>query len=371
MAKRLLLYVGTYTDPILFGTGQVFQGKGEGIYLFELGSGSGPARQVWRKKGVSNPSFLDLSPSGRFLYAVNELKDYEGEKTGTLSAFALDAKGGEPSFLNRRPTGGTDPCHVTVDASGSFAVVANYMSGSIAVFRLLADGSLGELSDFHQHRGSSADTARQGGPHAHSAVFDRGGSRLLVADLGTDELVAYRWDGRLGRLEREDELCFKARPGQGPRHLALHPRYPFAYLVCELDSTVSVLDRKGIGASFKEIQTVSSLPSLYAGPNSCADLHLSPSGDFLYVSNRGHDSIATFRVDAVSGRLEPLGHVGSGGRTPRSFDLAPAGELLFAANQDTDNIAVFRVDRTSGALEATGLEISVPTPVCVRAFEVG
>jgi 6-phosphogluconolactonase len=343
-------------------------GKGEGIYLFELDGDGGGAKLVWKKTGVTNPSFLDLSPSRRFLYAVNELKDYEGEKTGTLSAFALDAGGGPPRFLNRKATFGTDPCHVAVAPSGKYAVVTNYMSGSVCVFPILADGSLGDASDFRQHRGSSVNPARQAGPHAHSAVFDRGEAHVLVSDLGTDELVVYAWDGIGGKLDRKDELCYKAKPGAGPRHLALHPSAPFAYIVNELDSTISVLARDGARPSFREIQTIGSLPSGFTGASSCADLHLSPYGDFLYCSNRGHDSIAVFKILTGTGRLEAAGHFPSGGRTPRSFDIDPSGRILLAANQDSDNIVVFRIDRDRGGLQATGSELEVPTPVCVRIY---
>ena len=361
------VYVGTYTEPILFGTGQILQSKGEGIYRFDM-EGEGAARPAWLKKGVKNPSYLELSPSGRFLYAVNELKEYKGEKSGAISAFALDAKGGEPSFINSRPTGGTDPCHVAVDPSGKHAVVSNYMSGSVAVFPLLADGSLGEASDFRQHSGSSVNAARQSGPHAHSAVFDPDNSHVFVSDLGTDELVVYAWNSERGRIERRDELCYKAKPGKGPRLLVLHPRAPFAYIVNELDSTLSALAWDSPAASFTEIQTISSLPTGFKGDNSCADLHLSPSGEFLYASNRGHDSIAAFAIDTRSGRLAAIGHFPTGGRTPRNFAIDPEGKILLAANQDSDNIVAFRLDPKKGSLEATGREIIVPTPVCVRIY---
>ena len=368
MEEKLLVYVGTYTDPILFGTGQVLKGKGEGIYLFEMEIESVAARLIWKKTGVTNPSFLDLSPSRCFLYAVNELKEYEGAKTGTISAFALDAEGRAPSLLNRKPTAGTDPCHVAVDPSGKYAVVTNYMSGSVCVFPLLADGSLGDASDFHQHRGSSVNPARQSGPHAHSAVFDHDNAHVFVSDLGTDELVVYGWDRGRGKLERQDDRCYKAEPGSGPRHLVLHPHASFAYLVNELDSTVGALSWDADHSSFKKIQTISTLPSDYTGTSSCADLHVSPSGNFLYASNRGHDSIVAFRIGSGTGKLETLGHFHSGGRTPRSFDIDPRGRILLVANQDTDNIVVFRIDRDRGTIQATGEEIKVPTPVCVRIY---
>jgi 6-phosphogluconolactonase len=368
MATGMQVYVGTYTEDILFGTGKLLRGKGEGIYLYEMDGGDAAVRLIWKKTGVTNPSFLDIDPSHRFLYAVNELKDYEGEKTGTISAFALDAEGKAPSFLNRKPTFGADPCHVTIDPSGKFAIVTNFSSGSVCVFPLLADGSLGDAGDFRQHVGSGADSTRQGGPHAHSAVFDSGNTHVFVPDLGTDELVVYGWDRESGKLERRDDLCFKARPGAGPRHMVLHPRLPFAYVVNELDSTVSVLSLDAAQPSFEEIQTISTLPSGFDGASDCADLHLSPSGHFLYASNRGHDSIAAFRVEPGTGMLETIGHFPSGGRTPRSFDIDPSGRILLAANQDTDNIVAFWINQDRGTLQATGKEMKVPTPVCVRIY---
>ncbi|HTX71709.1 MAG TPA: lactonase family protein [Rectinemataceae bacterium] len=369
MQTKLNVYVGTYTEAIVFGTGQVLEGRGEGIYLFELEAGRAEARLLWKKSGVRNPSFLDLSPSRHFLYAVNELKDFEGGQTGAVSAFALDDRGGEPRLLNQKPSSGTDPCHVAVDGSGKFAVATNYMSGSVSVFPLLADGSLGDMCDFRQHRGSSVNASRQSGPHAHSAVFDRENRHVFVSDLGCDEVVAYGWDSGKGRLERRDAMCFKSRAGSGPRHLALHPSLPVAYIVNELDSSVSLLSWKGDGSAPRELQTISTLPTGFTGSSACADLHVSPSGDFLYASNRGHDSIAIFRIRSGSGGLEAVGHCPTGGRTPRSFDIDPSGTILAAANQDSDSVVVFRIDAERGTLEATGEELSVPTPVCVRIYD--
>ncbi|MDP3178717.1 MAG: beta-propeller fold lactonase family protein, partial [Spirochaetaceae bacterium] len=199
--------------------------------------------------------------------------------------------------------------------------------------------------------------------------FDRDAARLFVSDLGTDEVVAYAWDGIAGKLERRNDLCYKARPGSGPRILAFHPRESFAYTVNELDSTVSVLSRDSESAPFREIQAIGTLPSSFAGRNTCADLHLSPSGDFLYASNRGHDSIAAFKVAPRTGILERAGCFSSEGKTPRSFAIDPSGSFLLAANQDTDNVVVFEVDRATGALRATGQDIVVPTPVCVRVYD--
>lgn len=369
METRLQVYIGTYTDPIVFGTGEVFHGRGEGIYLYEMISDGSSPRLIWKKSGVSNPSYLDLSPSRRFLYAVNELKEYEGAATGTISAFELDNRGGEPRFLNKKPTGGTDPCHVTVDHAGKFAVVSNYSSGSLSVLPILADGSLGNASNIKQHRGSSADPARQSEAHVHSALFDRDHTHIIVSDLGMDELVAYNWNGSSGKLQRNEGLSLKTKPGSGTRLIKFHPSAAYAYVMNELDSSLSVLSWIGDRSSPRELQRISTLPSSFKAANTGADLHVSPSGTFLYASNRGHDSIAVFRINQESGRLATIGHVPSGGRTPRSFALDPSGSILLAANQDSNNIVEFLINAESGMPVATGLELQVPTPVCVRIYE--
>lgn len=368
MKEILQVYVGTYTEPILFGTGQIYQGKGKGLYRYDIDTVHSHANLIWVKTGVPNPSYLDLSPSHKYLYSVNELKEFEGKKSGAVSAFALDGENGKPRFLNSKPSLGTDPCHVVVAPSGKHILVANYMSGSVSVLPILSDGFLGDAIDFHQHTGSSVNTTRQSGPHAHSLVFDFSGRYVFVSDLGTDEIVVYDWDGVKGKLQRRDDSCYKARAGSGPRHLAYHPQKPFAYSVNELDSTISVLAYDVPKVKFHEIQNISTLPKGFKGPNSSADIHLSPSGSFLYVSNRGHDSIAVFRIGSEKGTLEPVGFFSSGGGTPRNFAIDPSGKFLLSANQDGDNIVVFHTNETTGVLEVTGLEIKVPTPVCIRVF---
>jgi 6-phosphogluconolactonase len=368
MKKILRVYVGTYTEPILFGTGQIYQGKGKGLYRFDLDTVHNSANLIWEKIGVPNPSYLVLSPSHRYLYSVNELKELEGKKSGAVSAFSLDGENGKPRFLNSKLSLGTDPCHVVVSPRGTHVLVANYMSGSVSVFPILLDGSLDEASDFHQHSGSSINTTRQSGPHAHSTVFDPLGRYVFVSDLGADKLVVYDWDGIRGKLQLRENSCYKARAGSGPRHITHHPKKPFAYIVNELDSTISVLAYDPSSVTFREIQVLSSLPDGFTGSNSCADIHLSPSGIFLYVSNRGHDSIAVFRIGSKQGLLEPVGHFLSGGGIPRSFAIDPLGNFLLVANQNGDNIVAFRINRQTGALDATGLEIRVSTPVCIRVY---
>jgi 6-phosphogluconolactonase len=366
MAKEMLVYVGTYTEPIRFGTGKILEGKGEGIYLYRMDPATGTLEFDSKTTGVVNPSYLAIDPTQRFLYAVNELKTYEDKPTGTISAFAVDAKSGKLGFLNRRLTHGTDPCHVTVDGEGRYIFVANFMSGSVCVLPVQKDGSLGEASDFVQHLGSSVDLVRQKGPHAHSVTLDRTNRFAFVPDLGLDKLMVYTFDRTRGMLEPHAVAWVKMKPGAGPRHLALHPGGRFAFLINELDSTLAALSvdaRKGV---FKVRQVVPTLPADFQGESTCADVQVTPSGRFVYASNRGHDSLVIYRIDQHTGRLAYVGHQTTQGKTPRQFEIDPTGRFLLVGNQDTDTIVSFRIDPQTGKLAPTGQVLQVPTPVCVK-----
>jgi 6-phosphogluconolactonase len=362
----MLVFIGTYTDRILFGSGHVLEGKGEGIYAFRFDPATGTAAPAATTAGVTNPSYLAFDAGRRFLYAVNELKTFEGAPSGTVSAFAIEPESGALRFLNRRLTHGTDPCHVTVDAARRHVFVANFMSGSVVVLPIGADGSLQAASDFIQHQGSGIDPARQKGPHAHSVTLDASGRFAFVPDLGLDRLMIYRVDAERGMLEPNAVPWLKMKPGAGPRHLAFHPNGRFAYLVNELDSTVAALSYDGASGHFGYQGSVPTLPAGAAGPSTCADIQVAPSGRFVYASNRGHDSIAVFAVDAATGRLVVAGHAPTLGRTPRSFAIDPGGAFLLAANQDSDTVVVFGIDPADGSLRPTGTVLDVPTPVCVK-----
>ena len=362
----MLVFVGTYTESILFGTGKVLEGKGEGIYAWRLDRSSGRLELVGKTTGVTNPSYLAIDASGRFLYAVNELKTYEGQPTGTVSAFTLDPLTGALRPLNTRRTHGTDPCHVIVDDARRHAFVANFASGSVCVLPIRDDGSLDEASDFVAHVGSGADPARQKGPHAHSVTLDSSTRFAFVPDLGLDKLMVYRFDAKRGMLEPHTVPWFKVRPGAGPRQLALHPGGRFAYLVNELDSTVVALRYDEMAGTFEYLQCVPALPAGFTGASTCADIQVHPSGRFLYASNRGHDSIVIHRIDPATGVLDLVGHASTEGRTPRSFGIDPTGLFLLAANQDSDSIVTFRIGPDDGRLVPTGHVTYVPTPACVK-----
>src|SRR5208283_3588528 len=366
LQKETLVFVGTYTDPILFGTGKILQGKGEGIYVYRLDPSSGALEFVSKTSGITNPSYLAFDATQTYLYAVNELKVYAGKPTGTVSAFAVDQQTGKLKFLNRQPTYGTDPCHVVVDRQRTHALVANFMSGSVCVLRVSDNGSLEEASDFIQHQGSSIDPVRQQGPHAHSVTLDPSNRFALVPDLGLDKLMVYRFDAKRGTLEANAVPWIKMKPGAGPRHICFDPGGRFAYLVNELDSTIAVLSYDGRAGTFEHLQTVPTLPEGFGGESTCADIQVSSSGTFVYASNRGHDSIVIYQIDPLTGKLSHVGHEPTQGKTPRSFGIDPSGRFLLVANQDSDSVVTFRIDADSGKLQPTGHVAQVPTPVCVK-----
>src|SRR6266851_4481632 len=354
-AGELLLYVGTYTT-----------GKSEGIYLYRLNLATGGLTHVATTKRVVNPSFLALAHNRRYLYAVNEVGDFAGTKSGAVSAFAVDQRTGELRLLNQRASLGADPCYVDVDAQGRYVLIANYTGGNVAVFGVERDGSLGEHTDMKQGRGSSINRERQEGPHAHCIVLDPSNRFAYSCDLGTDKIMIFRFDARKGKLLPGEPSWVQAKPGAGPRHLAFYPSGKYVFVLNELHSTVTAFTRDPEKGSLKELQTLTTLPKDFTGTNTSADIHVSPNGRFVFCSNRGHDSIAIFAVDPRRGGLTTVGHESTRGMTPRNFAIDPTGEFLLVANQKSDNIVVFRLNQKTGRLSSTGQVAQVPSPVCLK-----
>lgn len=358
----MFMYVGTYT-----ATGQPGRGRAEGIYVYRLDPDTAELTHLHTVPDVPNPSFLAAHPGGAFLYAVNEGLETGDQPGGAVSAFARDPEGGNLTFLNHELSHGTDPCHLTVDREGRCVLVANYTSGSVAVLPIGADGRVGPASFVDQHSGSSVNPRRQTGPHAHAIPLDPTGRFALCPDLGMDRLFVYQLDGAAGTLRPNDPAGVDLAPGAGPRHLDFHPTRPWVYVINELGSTITAFEWDGERGALREMQTVSTLPETFMGRNTtCADIHVAPSGRFVYGSNRGHDSIAAFAIDQATGALTPLGHTPTGGQTPRNFAIDPSGTFLFAANQNTDTIVTFRLDGETGLPIPTGQVTSVPSPVCLR-----
>ena len=348
-----LCYVGCYTQ---------FRDRSQddGIYLCRLDTVTGALTRVGSAGGVTNPSFLALHPTRPLLYSVSETRD------GKVCAFALDETDGSLRLINEQSSHGDDPCHLIVDRSGRFVLVANYSSGTIAFLPIREDGGLAPASETIQHVGSGPNPRRQTHAYAHSIWQDPTGDFVLSCDLGCDRVFVYRFDAGRGKLVPNDPPTGVIHPGAGPRHLDFHPNGRFVYVIDEIDSTLAVLSWDGVSGALTEIQSVSTLPAGFAGVNSCADVHVAPSGRFVYGSNRGHDSIAAFAIDEATGRVEPIGHQSTLGRTPRNFALDPSGSLLLAANQDSGGIVSFHVDAGTGRLTPSGQAVDVLLPVCVR-----
>lgn len=353
--RELLVYVGTYTN-----------GKSEGIYIYSMNLASGELKHLSTAKGIVNPSFLAIDRRNHFLYAVNEVTEFAGKPGGAVSAFSIDPKSGDLRFLNQQPSLGSAPCYVSVIESGKFVLVANYGGGNVSVLPVQRDGKLGVATDLAQHHGTGANPERQEAPHAHSIVLDRANQYAFAADLGIDKIMSYRFDARAGKLKPNTPPYFQAEAGAGPRHLIFHPDGKHAYVINELDSTLTAFSYDGTQGILKKVQTVSTLPLGFAGANTCADVHLSPSGRFLYGSNRGHDSLVAFEIEKSTGKLSYIEHVPTQGKTPRNFNIDPTGTFLLAANQNSDTIVTFRIDAATGKLKPTGQTTEVPAPVCLK-----
>ncbi len=368
---KYLLFVGTYT-----------QKESKGIYAYRFDAKSSELTPLGVAAETTNPSFLAIDPSRRFLYAVNEVPKYKGADSGAVSAFAINRQTGKLSLLSEVASRGADPCYIAFDQTGKFALVANYTGGSVAVFPVQNDarddGHIGEPSAFVQHAGSSINKERQEGPHAHWIETTPDNRFAIAVDLGLDELLVYRFDADVkneakndtkkkpGSLTANDPPYAKLDPGAGPRHLAFHPNGKFAYVVNELQSSITAFSYEASCGKLHKLTTVSTLPKGFSGSNDTAEIKVHPSGKFLFASNRGHDSIAVFSIDSHTGTLTLVDHFPSQGKTPRNFEIDPAGKLLFVANQDTNNVVIFRIDPNSGRLTPTGQTLHVPSPVCLK-----
>lgn len=352
-ADSIRVYIGTYT-----GGGA---NASKGIYRSTLNLQTGELSDPVLVAEARNPSFVELHPSGKFLYAVSE-----AGAAGRVFAYAIDDTTGDLTLLNEAPTGGSGPCHVNVDHAGKNVLVTNYNSGSFSVIPLKPDGGLAEPSGFVQHEGSSINSARQQGPHAHSVNLSPDDRFVFVADLGIDKIMIYKLDGRTGKIAPNDPPFVAMKPGSGPRHFGFHPDGKHAYVINELACTITVFDYDAAAGILKEIQTVPTLPDGFHGSNTCAEVRMHPSGKFLYGSNRGHDSIAVYRIDPAKGTLTLVEHETADLKTPRNFNIDSTGKFCVAANQDGNSVVVFRIDPETGSLESTGHKIAVSKPVCVR-----
>lgn len=354
--KMMTFYVGTYTGP-----------KSKGIYMLKLDPATGSLSRPELVGQMKDPSYLAIHPTGKFLYAIGEVNEFKGKKAGEVAAFSIDPTTGMLTMLNEETSGGPGPCFISIDHTGKDALVANYAGGSVECLPIKADGSLGEPTAFIQHTGSSVDQSRQKEPHAHSIYPTPDNQYAIACDLGLDKLLIYKFDAAKGTLTPSDPAFGKVAPGQGPRHLAFHPNGKWAYNCNEMGLTACAFAYDPAKATLTQIQSIDTLAEGASRKGaSTAEVVVHPSGKFLYVSNRGNDTLAIFAIDQTTGKLTAAGHASSGGKTPRDFRIDPTGTFLLAANQGSDNIVVFRIDQTTGALTPTGSTAEVGAPVCIQ-----
>lgn len=352
--QREFIYVGTFDER-----------GSQGIYVFRFDRNASKFELIQTVQGKRGPSFLSIHPNKRYLYSVNREGMQATDQQGSVSSFRIDASDGQLTLINEQSSMGAGPCHISVDPRGRQVYVSNYNSGNLVVLPIEArDGSLDPAAAVIQHSGSSVHPNRQEKPHMHSVIPTKNGRYVLASDLGIDKIVVYALNPDGGLVEVHSSTA-SANPGSGPRHLDLHPKGLIAFSAEELSSTLSVyrLD-PGTGA-LQSVHRHTTLPEGFNGNNSVADVHVSPDGKFVYVSNRGHNSLAFYSIDPQTAGLSYQAHHDTRGQTPRNFMIDPKGEFVLVANQNSDNLVLFKRNRETGALVYSGVQVNVPAPVCV------
>lgn len=360
----MLVYVGTYTN----------NEKSKGIYVSRLDLATGRLSEPELAAETTSPSFLAVAPNARHLYAANEVRTFEGQETGAVSAFAIDRASGRLTPLNQQSSGGGGPAHLVVDRSGRVVLVANYGGGSVASLPAESDGRLKPPASVVQYTGSGVNPKRQTRPHAHSVNVGPDNRFAYVADLGTDKIHIHRLDAEAGTLDAHASKAGSApleasvAPGSGPRHMAFHPTAPYAWVINEMLLTVTGFKVDAASGALSEVQTITTLPPGQAAQDgfSTAEVQVHPNGRFLYGSNRGHDSITVFAIDEATGRLTFVENEPTQGSFPRGFGIDPTGQYLIAGNQRSDTVVVFRIDAATGHLTPTGQTLSIGAPVSFK-----
>jgi len=351
VAAETLAYFGTDTG-----------GASKGIYVSTFDEATGALSQPRLAAAIGNPGFLTMHPGKPIVYSVTGARTADGAWKEDVAAFVMQ-QDGSLVLLNTRPSEGNGPCHITVDASGRVLLLANYNDGSVASYPIRDDGSLGPAASTIRHVGASVHPQRQAGPHPHGIFPGPTGSHAYAVDLGLDKVVIYRLDAASARLTPNEPAHTATEPGGGPRHLAFHPNGRYAYVNLEITYRVAAHRVDAATGALEGFQVISSLaPGESLEGNSTAEIAVHPNGRFLYVSNRGHDSIAVFAINPEDGSLRFMETTPSGGRQPRHFALSPDGRFLLAANQRSGNVTVLRIDPERGTLAATGAKVAVDRP---------
>jgi 6-phosphogluconolactonase len=347
---------------VYFGSHSLSPGVGFSLARFDTDTGALSRPQFLLE--AKEPAFFVVSSDGSRLYTCNS------GTPGGLSSYAVEPHTGHLALLNRALAGGGDTSFISLDKAGRHVLVANYDGGSVAVFALRPDGSIGDWTAFDQHRGQSVNPVRQTHAYAHAIVLDPANRFALVPDLGVDRLYVYRYDEATGGLEPNVPAYVPIAPGSGPRHVRFHPNGRWVYLINEIASTIVAFTWDPAAGTLAPFQTVSTLPADFKGVSACAELEIHPNGRFIYGSNRGHDSVAVFAIDQVTGKLSSIEFQSSGGKTPRNFAFDPTARWIILTNQDSSTAVVFRVNANSGRLTQTGDPVPVPSPFCERFLPI-
>jgi len=336
------------------------------LHAYKLDLETGTLKLAQRTTDVQNPFYLAVSPNQKFVYSIHA-KQFGGKEHEQIAAYQITSAVGELKLLNRQSALGSAACYLDVDATGKSLLVANYTTGSVASLPIKEDGSLDKAASFMQHKGNSVDPARQKEPHAHCIVVSPDNRFAFAADLGLDQVLVYRLDAAKATLTPNQPPFARTPAGAGPRHLTFHPNGKHVYVINELKNSVTCFDYNSASGTLAEKQTISTLPKDFAGKSYCADLKITPDGRFLYGTNRGHDSIAAYRIGA-DGSLTLLAIEPSLGKGPQNLAITSDGKLLLCANMPGNNVAVFRIDAKTGALASVGTPVAVQSPSCIRVI---
>lgn len=367
--KNIMVFTGGYSETLTLGTGEVVEGKGDGICVFRMDPENGALEKLSSMK-CANPTYVALDHKKKHLYTTNEIKNFHNLQSGAACAYEIDKTNGRLTFINQRITGGLDSAHIYVSTNDKYAMVANFKSGSTVVIPIEEDGSLGKPSCFLQHKGTGPNPIRQEGPHAHQVMPDREEKRVFVPDLGADKIIAYDVDWKMGYLCPNEAASASVTAGEGPRHCVFNKAGDKVYLITEMGNTIHVFDYDKDAPSLKEIQVIGTVPENFKIHTTTAATKIHPNGKLLFGSNRGHNSVATYQVDEKTGKLAILSYQSTGGEIPRDFDISPDGKFLIAGNQDTATLVVFRIDEETGNLTEVFRAQDVFNVTCVVIAEI-
>lgn len=355
--QKEFLYVGTSS-----------QRGSQGLYVYEFDRKSYSFTLVQTMPEINRPVFLDLHPSQGYLFSVNLAKDAGGNNQDMVSSYAINPENGKLTFTDHKRTYGGGACHVSLDKEGKWIFISHFRTGEMSVLPFKSNGEIGDTIQFFTFEGKSI-TAKQESSHVHSILVSPDNKFVYVADMGTDKIMIYSLNPVTGKLTPASLPYFTSKPGSGPRHFIFNVSGSMIYVADEISSTVSVLTRNASDGSLELIQTISTLPAGFIETNTVADIHTDPTGKFLYVSNRGHNSLAIFKVEP-NGTLKSIGHESTRGDHPRNFMVDPKGEFVMVANQFTDNVFLFRLDKVSGLLNYSGISLNIPSASCLKWFEM-